>query len=109
MLIYVGILMEHDCFISICIFYLSSIVLASYLFICIIILAQLRKIIVTRPRTFIWMGWYIRNTLLLLLLLMKHAIVESVFQITQGRFQVCTHSPTFPTPVIAEDIHDNIK
>ena len=61
-LIYVGILREHDCHNSI-LYY----VLASYLFIFIIILNQLGRIIVKRPRTIIWMGRYIRNKLLLLL------------------------------------------
>ena len=49
--------------ISICIFFQSSIVLAFYLFI--IILTKLGRIFVKRPRTIIWMGHYIRNTLLL--------------------------------------------
>ena len=57
-------------FISICISYQNSIVLAFYLFIFIIIfiLTKLGRIIVKLPRTIIWMGHYVGNKLLLLLL-----------------------------------------
>ena len=49
-------------FISTCISYQSSIALGFYYF---IILIQLGKIIIKRPRTIIWMARYIRNELLL--------------------------------------------
>ena len=44
------------------------------LLICIFIIIILGIIIVKRPRTIIWMGRYIRNKLLLLLLLEKIAM-----------------------------------
>ena len=51
MLNYVGILREHDFYISLCISYQSSIVLVFYLFvfIIIIILTQLGRLIVKAP------------------------------------------------------------
>ena len=51
-------------FITICIFYQRSIVLAVFV-IFIVIIIQLGIIIVKRPRTITWMGRYIRNKLLL--------------------------------------------
>ena len=62
-IVYVGILREHNCLYQ-DMHILSKEYCISVLFI--IILTQLGTIIVKRPGTIIWMGHYIRNTLLLL-------------------------------------------
>ena len=67
-------MVEYDCFISICILYQSSNALffLIYLLIFTIIIIEIKIGVITVKRhiTMIWMGCYIRNKLLLLLLLL---------------------------------------
>ena len=61
------------------------------LLICIFIIIILGIIIVKRPRTIIWMGRYIRNKLLLLLLLMPHILRTNI--VAMGDISYSTSHP----------------